>query len=89
MAFARKKAKILHDNCPKNIFPENLFFFLGGGGMCPLQPRLLRLCVTQLINRHDARVVYITIGQIATSSTHVLFQCGQAARSSYQAFLSR
>ena len=32
MTFARKNARILHDNCPKNIFR---FLFCGGGGHVP------------------------------------------------------
>jgi len=34
------KARILHDNCPKNIFPD---FCVGMYGVPPL-PRLLRQC---------------------------------------------
>jgi len=36
MIFARKNARILHNNCPKNIFPD----FWGARAPCP---RLLRL----------------------------------------------
>jgi len=38
MTFAQKNAWILHNNCPKNIFPD-IFFWGGegeGGGTCPL-----------------------------------------------------
>jgi len=40
MIFARKNARILHNTCLKNIFPD---IFLGGKARVP-RPRLLRLC---------------------------------------------
>jgi len=46
MIFAKKltKFRILHDFCPKNIFPN-----LGGGGNCLPCSNLLRLCVMEMI----------------------------------------
>jgi len=37
MIFARKNARILHNNCPKKIFFP-IFFFFGGGAREPLPP---------------------------------------------------
>ena len=36
MIFARKNARILHNNCPKNIFSR--FFFWGGGARALYAP---------------------------------------------------
>ena len=35
-------ARILHNNCPKNIFPR-LFWGGGGGGTCPLPPSAMAM----------------------------------------------
>ena len=51
-------ARILHNNCPKNIFPELL------GGTCPL-PLFLRLCAISLIffDKNDSRITILRRSQ--------------------------
>ena len=45
MIFARKNARILHNNCPKNISSR----ILGGGA------RLLRLCIEGLLQPNKVK----------------------------------
>jgi len=54
MIFARKNARILHNNCQKNIFPDFLFLFLGGGGHvtpAPPFPTPMFLSFSDAINK--------------------------------------